>query len=160
MNLLNHLKRKMKIVIKVLKREKNMKYLALTSNSQNYICFLCGISLSPPLSEENLIGKWHTIIFDGEKIPDLFIARFDQCFLQDENGPLAAIDCFCLKEKIGYDNNNSLEEDKINKKDTIAASNIICGPLTCSFNERWKRLVKQYCEVKKFFDVVKNLDRK
>ena len=90
----------------------------------------------------------------------MFIARFDQCFLQDKNGSLAAIDCFCLKEKISYDNNNLLEEDKINKKDTFASSNIICGSLTCSFNKRGKRLVKQYCEVKKVFDAIENLDRK
>ena len=75
-------------------------------------------SLSPPVSEEHLIGKWYAIIFDGEKIPHLFIAKFDRRFLQDENSPLAAIDCFCLKEKIGYDKNNLLEEDKRNKKDT------------------------------------------
>ena len=48
------------------------------------------------------------------KIPHLFIAKFDRRFLQDENGPLAAIDCFCLKEKIGYNNNNLFEEDKRN----------------------------------------------
>ena len=74
-------------------------------------------SLSPPVSEENFIGKWYTIIFDGEKIPHLLIAKFDQCFLQDENGPLAAMNCFCLKEKTGYNNNNLLEEDKRNKKE-------------------------------------------
>ena len=46
------------------------------------------------------------------------------------NGPLAGIDCFCLKEKIGYDNNNLLEEDERNKIDTnIVFSNVICGPL-------------------------------
>ena len=62
--------------------------------------------------EENLIGKWYAIIFDGEKIPQLFIAKFDRRFLQDENCLAAAVDCFCLKKKIGYDNNNLLEEDE------------------------------------------------
>ena len=93
-------------------------------------------------------------------IPHFFIDKFDRHFLQDENGPLAAIDCFCLKEKIGYGNNNLLEEDKRNKKDTVVASNGTCGPLTCSFNGVGKWLVEQHCEVKRFFDVVKNLDRK
>ena len=55
-------------------------------------------SLSPPVSEENLIGKWYAIIF-GEKIPYLFIAKFDWCFLQDENGPLAAIIRLLLFER-------------------------------------------------------------
>ena len=90
----------------------------------------------------------------------MFIAKFDQCFLQDENRPLAAIDCFCLKEKMSYDNKNLLEEDKRNKKDTIVASIVICGPLTCSFNGRGKWQVEQYCNVKTFFNVLKNLDRK
>ena len=52
-----------------------------------------------------------------------------------------------------------MEEAKRNKKDTIVASDIIWGPL-CSFNEREKWLAKQYCEVKKSFDVIKNLGRK
>ena len=94
------------------------------------------------------------------KKSNLFIAKFDWHFLQDENGPLAAIDCFCLKEKIGTDNNNLLEEDKRNKNDTIVTSNLICGPLTCSFNECGKWLDEQYCDVKKFFDVAKHLNRK
>ena len=117
-------------------------------------------SLSSPVSEENLIGKWYTIIFDGEKIPHLLTAKFDRRFLQDENGPLAAIDYFCLNENIRCDTNNLLEEDKRNKKDTIVASILICRPLTCSFNGRGKWLVEQYCNVKMFFDVLKNLDRK
>ena len=81
------------------------------------------------------------------KKSNLFIAKFDWHFLQDENGPLAAIDCF-------------LEEHKRNKNDTIVTSNLICGPLTCSFNECGKWLDEQYCDVKKFFDVAKHLNRK
>ena len=46
------------------------------------------------------------------------------------------------------------------KSGTIVASNVICGPLACSFHGRGKWLVQQYCDVKAFFDVVKNLDRK
>ena len=45
-----------------------------------------------------------------------------------------------------------------NKKDTITDINVICGLLTCSFNGRGKWLVEQYCDIKKFFDVVKSLD--
>ena len=44
----DHLKRKMKIVMKVLKKERNMKYLALTSNSQNHVCFMCGLHCLHP----------------------------------------------------------------------------------------------------------------
>ena len=86
----------------------------------------------------------------------MFIAKFDRRFLQDENGHLAAIDCFCLKEKIGTITTTCWRMIK----EIIVTSNVICGPLACSFDGREKWLIEQHCDVKKFFEIVKNLDRK
>ena len=89
----------MKRVMKVLKKEKKHEIPCIDIKQPELYLLSVWDSLSPHVSEENLIGKWYAIIF-GEKVPHLFIAKFDQCFLQDENGCLAAIDCFCLKGKI------------------------------------------------------------
>ena len=79
-------------------------------------------TLSPPISEDSIIGNWYITIFQGNKIPQ----HFFMChFLQDENGPIADVECMCLKEA------PTMRPNIIAILDIIATCDIIAGPLVC-----------------------------
>ena len=59
--------------------------------------------LNPPISENEIKGKWYTCIFRGN-CQDLFSGRALQRFLADsikEGGYTAAMEVDCLKQKLG-----------------------------------------------------------
>ena len=58
-------------------------------------------SLSPPLSEEAIIGKWYTVIYQSKRGCNLFIGKVLRRFLTDENGPIESVEVRCLKSKVG-----------------------------------------------------------
>ena len=57
-------------------------------------------SLSPPVSEESLLGKWYAVIFKGKKKP-MYVGKVKKRFLEDKDEPVTHIELVCLKPKVG-----------------------------------------------------------
>jgi len=120
------------------------------------------ISLSPPVMEECIVGKWYGCIC-GEKKTQLYVAKVEKRFLVDEDGPVDTISMRCLKPKTGSgitltDTPKHLPPDI----SQFPLHNIIFGPLeviprirdSSSFD------VPKYQELKEHFLIVAKLDRK
>ena len=120
------------------------------------------ISLSPPVSEDDLIGKWYGCIY-GDKKPQLYVAKVEKRFLLDEGGPVETILMRCLMPKTG--SGITLQDTPKHLPPDITQfplENIIFGLLEVipriqdsrSFN------VPKYQELKDHFNIVAKLDRK
>ena len=88
--------------------------------------------LNPPISENEIKGKWYTCIFRGN-CQDLFSGRALQRFLADsieEGGYTAAMEVDCLKQKLGTAD-DILGENTFEKKDIgiVPVTDIIAGSL-------------------------------
>ena len=87
------------------------------------------ISLSPPVSEDDIIGKWYGCIY-GDKKPQLYVAKVEKRFLVDEGGPVETILMRCLMPKTG--SGITLQDTPKHLPPDISQfplENIIFGPL-------------------------------
>ena len=110
--------------------------------------------LNPPISEDDIKGKWYTCIFRG-KCQDLFRGRALQWFLTDsieEGGYTAAMEVDCLKQKLGTAD-GILGENTFEKKDIgiVPVTNIIAGSLKVVPLENGKWKFPEYANVTKLF---------
>ena len=115
-------------------------------------------NIFPPVEEEDIKGKWFAIIYMGQKVPHVFIARFQRRFRFDCDAPVEAIECVCLKEKLGF-SNTELEEQANPKSEIIVLSDVMFGPLDCTMVGRRKWKVPNYFKIKKFIEAASKYDR-
>jgi len=61
--------------------------------------------ISPPVKEEDIIGKWFGVVYRTEKFaPALYVAKALKRFLADENGIVECLQMECLLPKVGSGN--------------------------------------------------------
>ena len=120
-------------------------------------------SVSPPISEGNIIGKWYGVVYRGGKMPMLYVAKVLRRFLTDENGPVDKLEMECLMPK--YGSGNILQAGPSHLPPDIsqfALHDIIKGPLIVIPIVRMSRSfeVKDYDELKSHFQVTRSVDLK
>ena len=71
------------------------KYFTITK-AENYLHDVWK-GVSPPLKEEDIVNQWFAVIYWHKKKQSLFIGKAKRRFLQDVNGPTAAIEVECWK---------------------------------------------------------------
>ena len=116
-------------------------------------------SLSPPVTEESVLGKWYAVIYETKRASRLFVGKIMKRFLVDENGPVESLQIRCLKPKVG---SGTLLEDTPKHLPDISIFNlhdVIYGPLKVVPVKGGKFDVPDYEQIVKHFDCVKSLDR-
>ena len=118
-------------------------------------------SISWPVEENEILGKWFAVIYNGKRTKTLYIAKVNRRFLEDENGSIDKVLLTCLKPKVGL---GTLLEDTPKHlppdQGMFDPWDIIYGPMIAVAHGTDKFNVPKYEEAKKFFDSVKNMDRK
>ena len=118
-------------------------------------------SVSPPVDESTIKGKWFAAIYkDGVK-SSLYIGRALQRFLKDKDGDVSHLELDCLKPRIGnvdiLDGYPPGQDDKY----LYPLEDVLGGPLDVIPVPRkrsWK--VKDLKNIESFYERVKNEDRK
>ena len=112
-------------------------------------------SISPPVPESEILGKWVGVIYETKKKNHLYIGRVFNGFLRDENGPVESLRLDCLKLHIGTD--TILEEvPKHLVRDIykFPASDIITGPLSAIPQKGNKWNFPDYLKIKEKYEKV------
>lgn len=118
-------------------------------------------SINWPVEEDEIVGRWFAVIYNGKRTKTLYIAKANRRFLEDENGSIDKLLMTCLKPKVGLE---TLLEDTPKHlppdQDMFDPWDIIYGPMMAVNHGTDKFEVPKYEEAKKFFHSVKNIDRK
>ena len=87
-------------------------------------------SLSPPVPEEEIQGKWFAVAYPGKRRPTLIIGKVLKRFLVEKDGAVECLEMKFLKPKVG--SGNVLEDTPAHLPDigNIPLKDIIAGPLT------------------------------
>ena len=118
-------------------------------------------SLSPPITESELKGKWYGVIYRGGKSPMFYIAKLLMRELYDEDGPVKQIQLECLMPK--FDSGDVLQAPPPHRTDIdfFPAHDIICGLLNVTPKPRSRAyIVNDYEKLKNNFELIKNVDLK
>ena len=89
------------------------------------------------MNKQDIKEKWYVIICISKKVPHTFIARLQKRFRADSDGPVEAIECGYLKEKLGF-SDTVFEEETNPRSEIIVISDVIIGPLKCGMAGRRK----------------------
>ena len=136
------------------------KYFTITK-AENYLHDVWK-GVSPPLKEEDIVNQWFAVIYWHKKKQSLFIGKAKRRFLQDVNGPTAAIEVECLKAHVGSGTVLQSTPSHLPKDvDIFAIHNVMSVPLSNVQplkGDRWN--VPNYPLLRESFDVVSKIDRK
>ena len=118
------------------------------------------LSLSPPIAEKDIIGKWYGVVWQGKRTETLYVAKVIKRFLVDENEPVETLLMQSLKPKLGYgitleDTPKHLPADEFQ----FRLSDIIAGPLEVIPKGSKYFDVPSYGELKDHFRIVTKLNR-
>ena len=117
-------------------------------------------SVSPPVPEENIVGKWYAVIVRSKRRKTLYIAKIIQRFLDDHEGEVESLEMRCLMPKHGSGNViDDTPELLPDDNGIFTKEDVIAGPLSveCKPRER-KFIVKDYEDIVDFFNKVKDLE--
>ena len=117
-------------------------------------------SLSPPINETDIIGKWYGLSWTTKRSTTLFVGKLVRRFLVDQNGPVDSFIMRCLKPKVG--SGNILEETPSHlppDESHFPLCDVIAGPLHVFPKGSTRLEVLMYNELKKHFDIVSKLNR-
>ena len=116
-------------------------------------------SESPPVTEEELIGKWYAVIVRSNRRKTLDIAKIVHHFLVDPDGPVESLEIRFLMPKYGSgDVIDDIPQHLPDDIGLVKQNDLIAGPLKveCKARER-KFAVKDYENIVDFFHKVKDL---
>ena len=99
-----------------------------------------------------------TLEDNGKKCPHTFVARLQKRFRGDSDGPIKAIGCVWLKEKLGF-SDTVLEEEVSPRSEIIVVSDIKIGTIKCEMAGRQKWNVANYWIIKKSIEAASKFDR-
>ena len=119
--------------------------------------------INPPVSEEDLTGKFFGAIYEvpsKKKKTKLFVGRCTRRFLKDADGPTDGLELHCLDLAIGSpiilnERPPHLERDL----GFFPTYNIIAGPLNAKYISGAKWEIPEYPNVVKTYNAVVKLDR-
>ena len=117
-------------------------------------------SLSPPVPEDDIIGKWYAVLWADKRSCQLYIAKVLRRFLEDKRGPISNIQMRCLKLKVG--SGTILEDTAAHCPDIqmFPLCDIIAGPLDVIPRKgRLFDVTKYEWIMKEHFPNVINIDR-
>lgn len=117
-------------------------------------------SISPPVTEDKLKGKWFAAIFrvDGKQL--LYIGRCVKRFLEDEGGRVTHLELDCLKPRVG--NNKVLEGYPIGQSDCFSypLEDVFGGPLDLIPIPRTRKWsVPDLDKIESFFNKITDINR-
>ena len=118
-------------------------------------------SVSPPVTEEDVVNKWYGVIYTEKKRSYIYVGKVLKRFLDDVDGPATGFEIDCLKPHIG--SGTVLESyDYTNYKDisVFPSYNLVFGPLKVEPLKGNKWSVPEYEELDKFFTKAQDLKRK
>ena len=118
------------------------------------------LSVSPPTKEQDVLNKWHGIIYEGKKKLFLYIGTATQRFLEDENGPVLGLEVDCFKLPVGQENiSESVPKHMPKVCDIFPIHNVISGPLAVEPLEgnRWR--IPNYDAMKQVFYEATSINR-
>ena len=103
-------------------------------------------SLSPPINETDIIGKWYGLSWTTKRSNTLFVGKLVRRFLVDENGPVDSVIMRCLKPKVGSgiileDTPSHLPPDE----SRFPLCNVIAGHLEVSPKGSTQWEIPMYC---------------
>ena len=58
-------------------------------------------SLSPPVAEDDIIGKWYAVLWADKRSCNVYVGKVLCRFLEDKYGQISNIQMHCLKLKVG-----------------------------------------------------------
>ena len=58
-------------------------------------------TLSPPVPEEDVLGKWYALIYATKWARPLYVGKILKCFLLKENCDVDCLEVHCLKPRVG-----------------------------------------------------------
>ena len=118
----------------------------------------------PPTKEDDILNKWVGVIYHHKKRQQLYVGRIKKRFLQDDNGPAAALEVECLKPHVG--SGTVLESTPIHLPDigVFAIHNVISAslnvfPVSSNYRSSGKWNVPEYDSLKSIFDLVEKMNR-
>ena len=116
-------------------------------------------SLSPPVAEESVLGKWYVVVYSTKCAGQLFVSKIMKNVLDDENDAVDSLKVCCPKPKVG---SGTLLDNVPSHLPDICLFNladVIYGPLEVVPMRAQKFDVPEYQEVVKHFNCVKMLER-
>jgi len=116
-------------------------------------------TLSPPITEESILGKWYAVIYSTKKTDQLFIGKIMKRFLTDKDGPVDFLEVRCLKPKVG--SGTLLDDTPAHLPDisNFRLTDVIYGPLNVVPMKGGKFDVINYENVFNHYKSVKHLNR-
>ena len=118
-------------------------------------------SISPPVNESSIKGKWFAAIFEDRNRKSLYVGRAIKRFLKDEEGEVTHLELDFLKPRVGnVDILDGYPPDHGGNKYVYPLQDVLGGPLDVVPVPRkrsWK--VPNLEKIESFFDKVKNEDR-
>ena len=118
-------------------------------------------SVSPPVNESSIKGKWFAAIYNDSNKKSLYIGRAIRRFLIDDDGEVTHLELDCLKPRVG--NVNILDgypPEHDGDKYLYPLEDVLGGPLDVVPVPRkrsWR--VVNLDKIETFFETVKNEDR-
>ena len=116
-------------------------------------------SLSPPVSEDEIKGKWFAVAYAGKRRQMLIVGKILNRFLVEKDGEVDCMEMKFLKPKVGL--GNMLEDTPEHLPDisNILLKDIIAGPLNVTPHGCSHFIVTAYKTVEQHFRVVSNMKR-
>ena len=118
-------------------------------------------SISPPVDENCIKGKWFAAIYKEGNKPSLYVGRALQRFLKDKDGDVTHLELDCLKPRVGnidiLDGYPSGQGDKY----LYPIEDVLGGPLDVvpvPRKQSWR--VNKLQNIEYFYETVKSEDRK
>ena len=116
-------------------------------------------TLSPPVTEDSLLGKWYGVVYCTKRISKLFVGKILKRFLADENGLVEKLEVRCLKPKVS---SGTIPEDTPAHLPDVSLfdlADVIYGPLKVVPLKSDKFNVPDYEKAVEHFNNVKSMDR-
>ena len=117
-------------------------------------------TVSPPVKEEDVIGKWYTAVYEEAGVKTMIVGRALKRFLDEEGGKATHIELDCLRPQVGSGCTLKGYPDTQHDIYVYQMQDVIGGPLRCLVPKK----NKEWCfpdiqAVCKFFRKVKDVDR-
>ena len=118
-------------------------------------------SVSPPVNESSIKGKWFAAIYEDRNRKSLYIGRAVRRFLMEDDGDVTHLELDCLKPRVGnVDILDGYPPDHDGDKYLYPLEDVLGGPLDVIPVPRkrsWR--VVNLDKIESFFEKVKNEDR-